>query len=248
MDFPVYIFKIHPHIFFETLGIFIAARLYFYTRKKSRMNAEQNLIVIFFMLLFSFIFSRLITILQYPENFIKIFQSLDYFFTSGKTLVGGLLGGIIGVEIGKKITKVNTRTGDDFVFPFIIAVILGRIGCFLTGLSDNTYGIETSLFLGINFGDNINRHPTQLYEVLFFIILGYFLYKLKRKSALINGTLFQIMVTSYLIFRFFIDFIKPYPRSYFFLDSIQIACLLGIFYYISLLRRSLCLSLNGESQ
>jgi hypothetical protein len=36
------------------------------------------------------------------------------------------------------------------------------VGCFLTGLSDRTYGTPTPLPWGIDFGDGIPRHPPAL--------------------------------------------------------------------------------------
>jgi hypothetical protein len=53
---------------------------------------------------------------------------------SGKTIVGGLLGGWIGVELVKKKFGVRRATGDLFVFPLVIGIAIGRVGCFLTGL------------------------------------------------------------------------------------------------------------------
>jgi phosphatidylglycerol---prolipoprotein diacylglyceryl transferase len=67
------------------------------------------------------------------------------------------------VEVTKKIIKVPTSTGDAFAYPLIVGTAIGRIGCFFTGLSDRTYGTATSLPWGIDFGDRIPRHPTQLY-------------------------------------------------------------------------------------
>ena len=90
----------------------------------------------------------------------------------GKTMVGGLLGGWAGVEIAKKILRVAHSTGDLFVFPLIVGMCLGRVGCFLTGLPDHTYGNATSLPWGVDFGDG-PRHPTQLYEIAFLLLLGF---------------------------------------------------------------------------
>ena len=90
----------------------------------------------------------------------------------GKTIVGGLLGGLIGVELTKRLVRWKHSTGDDFVYPLMLGLGLGRIGCFLTGLDDHTYGTPTTWFTGVNFGDGVYRHPTQLYEILFLIVLA----------------------------------------------------------------------------
>ena len=58
-----------------------------------------------------------------------------------------------------------------------------------------------------------------------------------------EGACFQLFMTGYLIFRFFIDFMKPTPHPYIGLNNIQVACLAGLIYYCFLLRRWLFNSL-----
>jgi phosphatidylglycerol---prolipoprotein diacylglyceryl transferase len=96
----------------------------------------------------------------------------------GKTIVGALIFGLISVELFKRYIGVRQSTGDLYAIPLAIGIAIGRIGCFLTGLSDNTYGTPTTLPWAINFGDGIPRHPTQLYEILFLLALTPILYKI----------------------------------------------------------------------
>ena len=63
----------------------------------------------------------------------------------GKTIVGGLLGGWAGIEIAKKAIGVAGSVGDACVLHLMTGMCIGRMGCFLTGLSDNTCGIATHL-------------------------------------------------------------------------------------------------------
>lgn len=114
---------------------------------------------------------------------------------------------MIGVEITKKIIGVNRATGDVFVYPLIMGTAVGRIGCFLTGLSDRTYGIATNLPWGIDFGDGIPRHPTQLYEIIFLLSLIVVL-QVRSRYHRQEGELFKFYMVSYLSFCLLIDFIK----------------------------------------
>ncbi|HBE16772.1 MAG TPA: diacylglyceryl transferase, partial [Cyanobacteria bacterium UBA11367] len=109
---------------------------------------------------------------------------------------------------------------------------VGRIGCFLTGLSDRTYGIATSLPWGVNFGDGIYRHPTQIYEIIFLLLLMLFL-KIRSGYLREEGDLFKFYIVGYLGFRFLIDFIKPDFHPILGVSAIQIACFLGLVYYRS---------------
>ncbi|MBD2022216.1 prolipoprotein diacylglyceryl transferase, partial [Leptolyngbya sp. FACHB-36] len=107
---------------------------------------------------------------------------------------------------------------------------IGRVGCFLTGLSDRTYGIATSLPWGIDFGDGVLRHPTQLYEIAFLLGLLGFL-KWRERYAYRSGDLFKFYLIAYLSFRLLIDFIKPDIHALLGLSAIQVACLLALLYY-----------------
>lgn len=148
----------------------------------------------------------------------------------GKTVVGALLGGVLGVELSKKLLGVRQATGDVFVLPLIAGMAIGRLGCFLTGLSDRTYGIATDLPWGVDFGDGLPRHPTQLYEVLFLGLLALAIQMLSRRPQR-NGLLFQIFLASYLSFRFLVDFLKPEFHLLLGLSAIQLACLIGLVFY-----------------
>src|SRR6476620_8211010 len=60
---------------------------------------------------------------------------------AGKTIVGGLLGGWAAVEWVKRRFAIVTSTGDGYVFPLVLGMAIGRVGCFLGGLPDHTYGV-----------------------------------------------------------------------------------------------------------
>ena len=78
---------------------------------------------------------------------------------------------MIGVEITKKIIGHKESTGDLITFPLILAMIIGRIGCFLTGVYEQTYGVETTSIFVMDLGDGLLRHPVALYEIVYLIIL-----------------------------------------------------------------------------
>jgi prolipoprotein diacylglyceryltransferase len=125
---------------------------------------------------------------------------------------------------------VKRSTGDAFVYPLIVGTAVGRIGCFLTGLSDRTYGIATTLPWGVDFGDGIYRHPTQFYEIIFLLLLMVVL-RIRRRYPRQEGDVFKFYMVGYLGFRFWIDFLKPDFHPILGISAIQIACLLGLIYY-----------------
>jgi phosphatidylglycerol---prolipoprotein diacylglyceryl transferase len=150
----------------------------------------------------------------------------DLLALHGKTIVGGLLGGWIGVEIAKRRVGVHRPTGDAFVPALLAGLAVGRIGCFLAGLHDGTYGRPTALPWGMDFGDGVARHPTQLYEIAFLALLAAALRRARRPPRP-AGELFLFAVAGYLSFRAAVDFLKPRPIVLLGLDAIQAASFLG---------------------
>ncbi|MBM7655181.1 prolipoprotein diacylglyceryl transferase [Neobacillus cucumis] len=236
MHFPFYIFGIHPHLIFESLAYFIGFRIYLYTRNKEGIPLDKAIWVVVGATLGAAIGSKVLYWFEDPVKTIENWNNLMY-LADGKTIVGGLLGGLIGVETAKKWIGWTRSTGDDFVFPLATGMMIGRIGCFLTGLDDHTYGVATTWITGVDFGDGVKRHPTQLYEIIFLLFLVIALFMVKRKQLGWEGLLFQLFMLSYLVFRFLIDFIKPTPHPYWLFNNIQIASLLGILYYIRLVSK-----------
>jgi phosphatidylglycerol:prolipoprotein diacylglycerol transferase len=221
------------HGVLESLGIFIAFRFMWFLRKKQGDTLEQHTryFVIAAAALGALAGSHLLGAL---ENIPAWRASPSYwaFLVGNKTLVGGLLGGLASVELTKKALGERTKTGDLFTFPLLLGMILGRIGCFTTGVYEQTYGLPTTLPWALNLGDGILRHPVTLYEIAFLLSLWIILYRISITYVLEQGALFKMFMISYLLFRFLLDFIKPGWRYLFGLGSIQLACLAGLIYYV----------------
>lgn len=240
MSYPVTIFNVHLHFIFEILSYTIGFRYYLYLRSRTTdLISDENRLNIFIgAAAGAFLGSHILGILERPfpnELFIgNPFLRFMLYFMSNKTVLGGFLGGLIGVEWTKKRIGVKTSSGDLMVFPLILGLIMGRIGCHLEGLEDGTFGNATTLPWGIDFGDGIHRHPTNLYEIIFLTTLWISILYIEKKYPLSNGTRFKIFLISYLIFRFFIEFLKPAYDHPIGISSIQIAALSGVFYYLIL--------------
>ncbi|AFZ15307.1 Prolipoprotein diacylglyceryl transferase [Crinalium epipsammum PCC 9333] len=234
MNFPVYLWvgsvRIHPHLLFESLAYAIAFRLVLLNSKKDTIASTQRSSVIVGGMVGALIGAKALVMLQHINLAWQNWQQFLILLLQGKTVVGALLGGLIGVEVTKKLIGVHRSTGDAFVYPLIVGTAVGRIGCFLTGLSDKTYGVATTLPWGVNFGDGIYRHPTQLYEIIFLLSLMIFL-RIRSRYARQEGDLFKFYMVAYLGFRFIVDFIKPEFRPIVGISAIQIACIIGILYY-----------------
>jgi prolipoprotein diacylglyceryltransferase len=236
MDFPV-TFQIFgktvlAHPVFETLGIFLGMRFYFYLKRKSteKLSFNTSAAVLIGATAGALIGSKLIGNLENPYALFEHF-SFKRFWTNN-TIVGGLAFGLIGVELAKKIVGHKESTGDLIVYPLILAIMIGRIGCFLTGVHEETYGLPTTSVFGMHLGDEYLRHPVALYEIAFLIILWIFLKRIESKRKYPSGFIFQVFMLSYFTFRFFLDFIKPKVGIIGNLGTIQLVSLSVIIYYI----------------
>ena len=114
----------------------------------------------------------------------------------------------------KTLRRINTDEQVEAVAQdsFVAAAIaIGRVGCFLAGLDDMTYGTPTTLPWGIDFGDGVHRHPVQLYEsIAMAAFLAVFVILLRRGSEPVLRTGFYIFVGVYAAQRFVWEFLKPY--------------------------------------
>lgn len=244
IDFPV-TFEIfgkdillHPVL--ETLGIFLGMRYYFYLKRKSKEKLPLNisLAVLIGATAGALIGSKIIGNLEKPSVFFG--QDFNFVrFWTNNTIIGGLAFGLMGVELAKKIVNHKESTGDLIVFPLILAMIIGRIGCFFTGIYEETYGLPTNSIFGMHLGDQYLRHPVALYEIAFLIFLWFELKMIQGKNKYPSGFLFQIFMLSYFSFRFLLDFIKPREEVIGNLGTIQLVCILMILYYIYNIKTSL---------
>jgi phosphatidylglycerol:prolipoprotein diacylglycerol transferase len=145
-----------------------------------------------------------------------------------RSIEGAVAGGILAVELYKRAARIHTRTGARFALPFCVGVAVGRVGCYLAGLDDFTYGTPTTLPWGHDFGDGVARHPVQLYETAAMAAFAAFYVaavRLRDPFVIDNG--FYLAAGFYAAQRFAWEFFKPYgallgPLTLFHLLSVAI--------------------------
>jgi phosphatidylglycerol---prolipoprotein diacylglyceryl transferase len=254
MSFPVYIpigpWRIHPHLFFESLSYFIGFRVYLALRRR----AGDTVIVPYSWATLSCaaagaaLGARGLAWLANPDATYDLTSVL----LGGKTIVGGLIGGLVGVELVKLAMGIRRSTGDLYAPALAVAIAIGHIGCLLTGIADDTSGTPTSLPWGMDLGDGIRRHPTQIYEIVVLAAMVVPLWRLARRTMAIaarsgaeaddgtaaaaegvlrEGDAFKAFMVAYLGLRVLVDFFKPYPAVFLGLGVLQWACVVTIAYY-----------------
>ena len=234
MTFPVYLhigpLRLHPHWVFETLAYAVAFRLYLQLRKRQgdTLSDDARWWIVAAAAAGAAAGAKVLHWLENPAFTFANWHDPAVLF-GGKTVVGALIGGLAAVEWTKRRIGIRSRTGDLFALPLAVGIAIGRIGCFLTGTEDDPAGIRTSLPWGVNFGDG-PRHPTQIYEIVFLILLAAILARLSRKAHP-PGDLFKVFMVAYFSFRLAIDFLKPEIPIYLGLSTLQWGCVAMLGYY-----------------
>lgn len=207
--FHLFGLNLPAHMVFQTLGYAVGFRLYLWLRKATRDDVGDGtrLSVFIAAVVGAAVGSKLLAFAEHPQQW-RPALAQPALLISAQSILGALLGGTLAVEIVKKIAGITRSTGDIYVFPLLAGMIVGRIGCLLTGVGDGTWGDATALPFGFDAGDGIVRHPTPLYEILFLLALGgVFLWL--RPRPLREGDRFKLFLVAYCAWRFAIEFLKP---------------------------------------
>ena len=220
------------HTILETAGYFVGFRYFLYLRRRQgdTISSPKRIWIIIAAIFGSVAGSRLIGGLEDLAGLQAAFNKPLYFYQN-KTVLGGFLGGLLAVELVKKIIREKHSSGDLFTYPMILALMIGRIGCFSMGVYEETYGVRTTLPWGIDLGAKIFRHPVCLYEIVYLGLVWVTIATIQRKFILANGAKYKMFMIRYCFFRLMLDFIKPHYTFSIGLSTIQITALLGLIYY-----------------
>lgn len=225
----IYGVEINTHFVAEVLAFLIGFRYYVLRRKKleetDHFTSEQRLIILLAATTGALIFSRVIGALENLNEWMGAKNPWLYLY-SVKTIAGGFIGGWLFVEIAKYFMKIKASSGDVMVYPIIVAIVIGRLGCFSQGVHDMTHGSPTTWFTGMDLGDGALRHPLALYEIGVVITIGLFIYFANKRRPFADGWQFKSFMLLYLLYRFIAEFMKPHFPLVLDLTSIQIAIIL----------------------
>lgn len=144
-----------------------------------------------------------------PSYFLAQPWKILFIWEGGLSFHGGLIAILLtAIWYARKNHLTIFNLADHFIIPLALANAFGRIGNFVNG---ELYGIPTTLPWGVLFpGVSEPRHPTQIYEALYNVIIFLILYSQRNKKHK-EGTLFALYLILYPLFRFSVEFIKDLP-------------------------------------
>lgn len=195
-----------PHVVLEALAYFVGARVYWLNARRQPSPPRR---VDRWLLLGAAIFGAALgsKALHALEHLPALLERGDAsLWLGGKSVLGGFLGGTLGVELAKKAIGWTRSTGDAWVPALAVGLALGRLGCQLSGLWDQTYGTVTTLPWAWDYGDGLGRHPVALYEALLVLALWALV---RRRWAHAPGATFAAFLAGYCALRFGLEFLKP---------------------------------------
>ncbi len=151
-------------------------------------------------------------------------------FGAGLVFLGGLIGGTVSVCLYASKMKISWLKVSDWVAPvLILGHGIGRIGCFLVG---DDYGIPTDLPWGCSFPNGLppttlNVHPTQLYEMIAYFCIFFYLRNIKNNQTFKGEVIFEYLFLAGFS-RFLVEFIRTNDKYIFNLSGAQIISIVMI--------------------
>lgn len=143
----------------------------------------------------------------YSQNFFEIFK----IWQGGMSFHGGLLGIIVSIFIFSKNKNTSFFKYSDIIACVApIGLFLGRIANFING---ELFGKISTLPWAVIFpsGENISRHPSQIYEallegIILFILINFF--ALKKNLLFKNGYISALFIILYSVFRILSEYFR----------------------------------------
>jgi len=176
----------------------------------------------------------------------------------GLTIYGAVLGAALGVWVYSKFSNFQFGYVADLVAPgVILAQAIGRVGCTINGCC---YGMPTSLPWGVIYThpdsfaywaslalpEGMGLQPTQLYELIFCLIVFAVLLKLKGWLKP-DGSIFLVYLSLYSLWRIGIDFLREGTPFILGLHQAQVIAIIVLAITIPLLAyRTRWVKLEGE--
>jgi phosphatidylglycerol:prolipoprotein diacylglycerol transferase len=192
------------------VGFLISERIVARRLAEQRLESDLSSTILVYAVVFGVVGAKLyfaVDAALHGERY--FFDAL--FDRAGMTWFGGFAAGVLGVSVGTRLHKIPTSAVAAAVAnaaPFGQAC--GRIGCFLVG---DDYGRPTDAWYGIAFPEgspptDVPVHPTQLYEMVWLLAIGAWLWRRRKASPFLFGEYLALAGFG----RFVVEILRVNPR------------------------------------
>lgn len=203
-------FKIYSYGFSLAIAFIVATYLAKLEASRQGIAGEKILDLSLCIAISGILGARILYVLQNLEFYLENPVQILMLSRGGLSFYGGFILAAICANIFLKRKHLPFVKTFDIVIPYLaLAQAIGRIGCFLNGCC---YGKPTDFILRLYFpGQNIARHPVQIYNslnlLLIFGILRIFQSK-RRAVGYLSGQTFLLYCLLYSTMRFFMEYLR----------------------------------------
>lgn len=210
-------FTLYTHDVFTTLGLVAGLTLYYRALRRDGLLDPRITLISLAALVGGGLGAHLLTSWEVLDEVSAANLPLTYVLTHGpKSIIGGLAGGYLAITLSKRALGYRISTGDYYAAAIPLALVIGRIGCFLSELP---LGTPTNLPWAMTVdpdaaaaflrcpGCNGPMHPSMLYEIGFH--LAAFALIWRRAPLLpVRGDTLKAYLLAYGLFRFGVEFVR----------------------------------------
>jgi prolipoprotein diacylglyceryltransferase len=205
------------HDVFTVAGILAGLALYYRALRRDRVLDGRIVLISLAAVAGGVIGARLITSWEILDEVTAADLPLTYVVTHGpRSIIGGLAGGYLAIVLTKRALGYTLSTGDYYAAAIPLALMIGRVGCFLSELplgtpTDLPWGMTVSAEAAAAFprcpGCDGPMHPSMLYEVGFHA-LAFGLIAVRGPLLPVRGDTLKAYLLAYGLFRFGVEFVR----------------------------------------
>ena len=216
-------FTLYTHDFFTTLGLLVGLALYYHELRRRRMLSLPIVCISIAAILGGGIGARTITAWEHlPYYSDNAGAPLSYLIAhSGKSIIGGIAGAYLAIVLSKRAFRYRHSTGDCYAAAIPLALVIGRIGCFLSELPLGTatnlpWGIKVSQAAADHFATcpacQQKMHPSMIYEIVFHLLAVVAIWRYRRYVP-VQGDTLKLYLLASATFRFLVEFVRANPEQ-----------------------------------
>lgn len=210
---------IHTYGMMVALGSLCGIALALYLAHKDGLDVDRCIDLSIYVLVSSIVGARILYVIAFWDDYKGNVLSAFMLWQGGLVFYGGLICAILVLSYFTIKYKMSLWRILDVATPgTALALAIGRLGCFFNGCC---YGVEASVPWAVHFPELPGlRHPTQLYEFTYVILLlAYLLYLWHKRKYF--GQVFIQGLMFYSVLRFANEALRVAPHYWLNLSGSQ---------------------------
>jgi phosphatidylglycerol---prolipoprotein diacylglyceryl transferase len=207
----------NTHDLFTLLGLAAGIALYYRALRRDGILDARIVLISLAALAGGVIGARLLTSWEVIDEVQAANLPITYVVTHGpRSIIGGLVGGYVAIVLTKRALGYTLSTGDYYAAAIPLALLIGRIGCFLSELplgtpTDLPWGMTVSPEAAAAFprcpGCDGPMHPSMLYEIGF-LALAFGIIASRGPMLPVRGDTLKAFLLAYGLFRFGVEYVR----------------------------------------